>query len=161
MNIRDYIESGIIESYLFGLATAEQEEELTYMRQMYPVLEQEIAATELRIEGKLLEEAVLPPVELKDSIFDKIHQHGFGYYRTTGNNGKGYTPPEQVIINMSGWNRQISVSVWWRCAFIALCVLTMCLVASTWYLYQRTANLEGILLNRGVQPVTNTTSAGR
>ncbi|MCW3462257.1 hypothetical protein [Chitinophaga nivalis] len=149
MNIQEYIESGIIERYLLGLATPEQEAELHHLRRRFPLLETEIAAAEVRIEKQMLGEAVLPPIELKGLVFRHIREDN--RYRENdhrqGHNGNGHTRGGPTYINIQpGWNRNITVSIWWRCAFIALVVLVMSLAASTWYLYQRTTHLEEILL---------------
>lgn len=149
MDLKNYIDSGVIERYLLGLATPEQERELTYMRRLHPILEQEIAAAELRIENKIMAEAVQPPAPLKDKIMEGVrrHKHQEYYYRHADHAGGQQPPQDPVYIDIRpGWNRQITVSIWWRCAFLALCVLTMSLAASTWYLYKRTNQLEEVLI---------------
>ncbi|NSL89602.1 hypothetical protein ECE50_022365 [Chitinophaga sp. Mgbs1] len=150
MNLRDYIDSGVIERFLLGLATTEQEQELAYLRQQFPILEQEIAAVELKIERKLLEEAVDPPYALKDEVMQSIHRNYSGgkHYRTysTKTRPPRNDEPEYIHVKPGGWNRRIEVSIWWRCAFIAVCVLAMSLAASTWYFHQRTEKLEDILI---------------
>lgn len=146
MDLKNYIDSGVIERYLLGLATPEQERELMYMRRLHPILEQEIAEAELRIEKQILAEAVLPPAYLKDDVMEQArrYKHHESYYNKHQHNPP---PADPVYINIKpGWNRQISVSIWWRCAFLALCVLTMSLAASTWYLYKRTSQLEQVLI---------------
>jgi hypothetical protein len=147
LNISSYIESGIIERYLLGLTSPEQEEELIHLRRLYPLLDLEITATELRIEDKLQEEAVLPPGSLKDTVLQRVRQTG----EQRGPSWNRYNPHEPTntgsYIQLEPfWNRRISVSVWWRCAFIALAVLAMALAASTWYFYQRTQRLEDVLI---------------
>ncbi|PSL49138.1 hypothetical protein CLV51_101468 [Chitinophaga niastensis] len=148
MNINNYIESGIIERYLLGLATTEQEEELLYLRQLYPLLDVEMTTVALRIEGKLLEEAVHPPEELKDTVLRRIRpRNRQGKHHNNGYNTNEHQQNGPTYINLQpGWNRRISVSIWWRCAFIAVIVLSMSLAASTWYFYQRAAQLEEVLI---------------
>ncbi len=149
MDLKNYIDSGVIERYLLGLATPEQERELTYMRRLHPILEQEIAAAELRLENNIMAEAVPPPVRLKDRVMEDARRYKHQeYYFKHDNGGGGEQPPhEPVYIDIRpGWNRKITVSIWWRCAFLALCVLTMSLAASTWYLYKRTNQLEEVLI---------------
>ncbi|CAL1520943.1 hypothetical protein [Chitinophaga sp. MM2321] len=158
MNVKDYIESGIIERYVLGLATPEQEEELTYLRMLYPELEKEVGAVELRVEEQVLDEAVMPPAKLKRAIFKRMDYSGHSqdHYRRNSNNANAYTPPEPVYINANpGWNRSIMVSIWWRCAFVAMCILSMSLAASTWYLYHRTTQLEEVLIKLKSPAVAN------
>jgi hypothetical protein len=156
LNISDYIESGIIERYLLGLATLAQEEELLYLRRIYPLLDVEITATELRFEEKLLEEGVPPPEKIKTTILHRINSdrewqdhtwRGYNAYEQT-NRTTGYIPLEPF------WNRRITVSIWWRCAFLAMAVLTMVLAASTWHFYQRATQLEDVLIKLKVSSMT-------
>jgi len=156
LNISNYIESGIIERYLLGLASPEQEDELLHLRQIYPLLDLEFTAAELRIEDKLMEEGSLPPVKIKNAVLQRIKpdkdwedrpRGGYNRYEHT-NFHHTYIPLD------SFWNRRITVSVLWRCAFIALAVLAMSLAASTWHFYHRAQMLEDILFKLKVPPAT-------
>ncbi|MBO9731910.1 MAG: hypothetical protein J7623_24930 [Chitinophaga sp.] len=146
MNISDYIESGIIERYLLGLTSPEQEEELFRLREIYPLLELEVNAAELRFESKLLEEAVMPPLVLRHNLLQRIKEEKGQQQRSWGNYNEHTNPGPTYIHLEPFWNRRITVSMWWRCAFIAMVVLTMALAASTWYFFRRTEQLENVLL---------------
>lgn len=154
MNIGNYIESGIIERYLLGLASPEQTEELIHLRMVYPLLDLEITAAELRFEDRLLEEGVAPPCELKNAVLQHIRPDSKTGGSSRTYNSYGHTYQKNTYILEPFWNRRISVSVWWRCAFIALTVLTMALAASTWHFYHRAAQLEEVLIKLKV-PVVN------
>lgn len=157
MNISNYIESGIIERYLLGLTSPEQEEELLHLRQIYPLLELEITAAELRFEDKLLEEGVAPPCELRNAVLQRIGSDTGRKDQSWGNyNGHEHTNQGPAYIHLEPfWNRRISVSMWWRCAFIALVVLTMALAASTWHFYHRAEQLEDVLIMLKVPLINN------
>ncbi|HEY9259000.1 hypothetical protein [Chitinophaga sp.] len=157
MNINDYIESGIIERYLLGLTSPDQEEELLRLRQIYPLLELEITAAELRFEDKLLEDGVEPPCELRNAVIRRVRTDNGSTNRSWGNyNSHEHTNPGPTYIHLQPfWNRRIFVSIWWRCAFIALAVLTMALAASTWHFYHRAAQLEEVLIKLKT-PLVNT-----
>jgi hypothetical protein len=163
LNISNYIESGIIERYLLGLTSPEQEEELLQLRQVYPLLELEITAAELRFEDKLLEEGVAPPYELRNSVLQRIKPGTSKKERTWSSyNSHGHTNPGNTYIHLEPfWNRRISVSMWWRCAFIALVVLTMALAASTWHFYHRAAQLEDVLIKLKVPLINNPAPSAR
>ncbi|MBS0025691.1 hypothetical protein ACTJJ0_09055 [Chitinophaga sp. 22321] len=154
MNISNYIESGIIERYLLGLASPEQTEELIHLRMVYPLLDLEITAAELRFEDRLLEEGVAPPCELKNAVLQHIRPDSKTGGSSRTYNSYGHTYQKNTYILEPFWNRRISVSVWWRCTFIALTVLTMALAASTWHFYHRAAQLEEVLIKLKV-PVVN------
>jgi len=163
LNISNYIESGIIERYLLGLASPEQEAELLHLRQIYPLLELEITAAELRFEDKLLEEGVAPPCELKNSVLQRI-KPGSGKKERAWNSysSHGHANHSNTYIQLEPfWNRRISVSMWWRCAFIALVVLIMALAASTWHFYHRAAQLEEVLIKLKVPLINNPAPSAR
>ncbi|MBV7528845.1 hypothetical protein [Chitinophaga sp. sic0106] len=145
MNIKEYIDSGIIERCLLGLATPEQEAELRYLREIYPVLRLEAEAVELRLEAIVFEEAVKPPPAIKTRVLDEIretftHQPYNGGNYTNNNN-------DTYIHLTPGWKRKITVSIWWRCGFIAMFVATMALAASTWYLYNQVQRLQDVIFH--------------
>ncbi|WP_143308358.1 hypothetical protein [Chitinophaga vietnamensis] len=145
--MQDYIESGIIERCLLGLATPEQEEELIYLRKIYPLLNAEVAAAEERIEMQLFAEAVPPPVEVKRTVLHRLNRGSRFDHRTRRDNDYVHTNTGDTYIHIKpGWNRTISVSIWWRCAFIAVCILCLSLAASTWYLHNRVNQLEDVLI---------------
>ncbi|WP_142684683.1 hypothetical protein [Chitinophaga polysaccharea] len=161
MNISNYIESGIIERYLLGLASPEQEDELLYLRRIYPLLDLEFTAAELRIENKLMEEGPLPPVKIKEAVLQRIklekepkerYWSGYNPYEHTNSHHHTYIPID------SFWNRRITVSIWWRCAFIALAVTAMALAASTWHFCHRSQMLEEILFELKVPSVNQPAS---
>jgi len=161
LNISNYIESGIIERYLLGLASPEQTEELLNLRLVYPLLDLEITAAELRFEDRLLEEGVAPPCELKNAVLQRIRPDSRTGGSTRNYNTYGHTYQKNTYIQLEPfWNRRISVSVWWRCALIALTVLTMALAASTWHFYHRAAQLEDVLIKLKV-PVNNPAPSAR
>lgn len=160
MNISDYIESGIIERYVLGLTSPDQEEELLHLRLIYPLLDIEITAAELRIEDKLQEEGQAPPDELRTLVLQRFRtdkrkeEHAWRNYNT-----HEPTNPGNTYIRLEPfWNRRITVSIWWRCGFIAMVVLTMSLAASTWYFHQRTQQLEEVLIKLKVAAITHSTN---
>lgn len=72
MELKEYISTGIIESYLLGIATKEEEVKLQLMRQLFPELETEIEIVEGRMERAALDEAVLPPVRVWEGIRQRL-----------------------------------------------------------------------------------------
>lgn len=72
MDIQAYISSGIIELYVMGLCTPEEEKELEQLRQQHPDLEQAILAYELQLENKMLQQSTLPSAETDQRILKKL-----------------------------------------------------------------------------------------
>lgn len=127
MELHHYIESGIIESYALGLATATEIEELQYMRKLYPEINTEIRMVERRIEMVALTEGVMPPARLKDRIFQRINWED---PKTTEQDKSNYT-----FINIqSKDNNYITVHRWWKLFFILVfAVSKVCLFAAIYY----------------------------
>lgn len=61
MDIKKYISSGIIETYVMGLCTAAEEKELELLRSQYPELSKAIVAYEKEMEQNMLQQTTLPP----------------------------------------------------------------------------------------------------
>jgi anti-sigma-K factor RskA len=70
--VKVYIESGILELYVLGQLTAEENEEVEAMASKHPEVKAEISAVELAIEEYALENSITPPNSLQDKIFAKI-----------------------------------------------------------------------------------------
>ena len=76
MNIQEYISSGIVESYVLGLASDEERKEFEKICTQYPEALAARTAFELALEKQALENAIAPPADLKIKIFDKIGTAG-------------------------------------------------------------------------------------
>ncbi|PWV53723.1 hypothetical protein [Chitinophaga sp. S165] len=142
MDLNDYIESGIIESYLLGLASAEESELFEHMRSLYPELNTEIAATEYRLQKVMEEDGVTPPAKVWNKISERLAPHGRGGYYSRA--GRQQTESPTYILQPR--NNTITVSIWWRCTVIAMMLLIMGLIASTVYFYQQFRNMEERLM---------------
>lgn len=68
MDIRDYIQTGIIEQYVLGLANAEEAAELVRLRKQYPELNDAILEFELMYEATLMADQIQPPAFVKTSL---------------------------------------------------------------------------------------------
>lgn len=144
MDLNDYIESGIIESYLLGLASVEETELFERMRSLYPELNTEISAAEYRLQKVMEEEGVTPPAKVWNKIAERLTPHGRGGYYSRA--GKQQTAAEPLTYVLQPRNNTITVSIWWRCAVIGMVLVIMALVASTVYFYQQFRNMEERLM---------------
>lgn len=68
-----YIESGILELYVLGQLTVEEQREVEAMAARYPEVKQEIAAIEIAMEQYALKHAVAPSENLKDKLFNQLN----------------------------------------------------------------------------------------
>lgn len=73
MNIQEYISSGIVESYVLGLASGEERQTFEKMCAQYPEVLQAREAFELLIERQAMDNAIAPDGELKNKILARIH----------------------------------------------------------------------------------------
>jgi hypothetical protein len=128
LELDHYIESGIIESYALGLATASEIEELQYMRKLYPQLNTEIRMVERRIEAVAMTEGVRPSSRLKDRIFQRINWEE--EKSTTEKDKSNYT-----FINIQSKNQDyITVHKWWKLFFVLVFIVSkICLFAAIYY----------------------------
>ncbi|MFL5739237.1 MAG: anti-sigma factor domain-containing protein [Flavisolibacter sp.] len=72
MNIKEYIASGIIESYVLGLLTETERREFESQSNLYPEIGEARKNFELLLEQKLLADAKQPPVHLYKDIEEKL-----------------------------------------------------------------------------------------
>jgi hypothetical protein len=74
MDIHAYIQSGIIESYLLGIAGNEEKDELNRLRRIYPEVEQAIQNAEEWLYGIASPSAAPVPPRVKEQIFSTINE---------------------------------------------------------------------------------------
>jgi len=118
LELRTYIETGIIESYVLGLISDVEAEEFQLMRKLYPELETEIEVVERRIEKAAFDEAVLPPVQVKERVLQAFR------WEAGGGGFAGDVPPNYTFINIQAKNNdQIMVHKYWRIFFIFIVLL--------------------------------------
>lgn len=76
MSINEYISSGIVESYVLGLASDEERREFEQMCSQNPEVLAARTAFELVLEKQAMENAIAPPIELKNKITAQINETG-------------------------------------------------------------------------------------
>ena len=74
MNIKEYISSGVVESYVLGLLSAQERFEFEQYCETYPELRAARESFELAIEKQAMENAVPPPAGIKEKIFSAIQE---------------------------------------------------------------------------------------
>jgi anti-sigma-K factor RskA len=72
MNVKEYISSGVLESYVLGLTNEQEVVEVEEMLAKYPEVKDELEAIEKSLEGYAFAHSKNPPIELKDKIWNKI-----------------------------------------------------------------------------------------
>ena len=74
MNIKEYISSGVVESYVLGLLSAQERFEFEKYCETYPELKAARESFELAIEKQAMENAMAPPAGIKEKIFSAIQE---------------------------------------------------------------------------------------
>lgn len=77
MNVKEYISSGIIESYVLGMASEAEEQEFEQNCAQYPEIAEARTAFELMLEEQLLRDSAAAPQALKYQIEEKIKSSAF------------------------------------------------------------------------------------
>ncbi|MGK2864228.1 MAG: anti-sigma factor [Chitinophagaceae bacterium] len=72
MNVKDYISSGIIESYVLGVASPEEQAEVESLCKQYPEVKQARIDFEITLEQEAMQNSVAPPPELKQHVFNAV-----------------------------------------------------------------------------------------
>lgn len=106
MDINNYISSGIIELYVMGLCSPEEEKELEQLRQQYPELQTAILQYEVEMEAKMLQNSTLPSAEVDEKILqqldalssseESIHPHS--------------TPVRKINTRYTSWLRPVAAA---------------------------------------------------
>lgn len=105
MNIKEYISSGVVESYVLGLLTAQERFEFEQYCEVYPELKAARNSFELAIEKQAIENAVPPPVHVKQKVLSAIQQ------KPTSNTSKIIGMEPTVIRRSSGFGWLAAASV--------------------------------------------------
>jgi anti-sigma-K factor RskA len=125
VNIQEYISSGIIESYVLGLASPEERAEFERMCALYPELIKARTGFELSLEKQAFENSVPPPAETKEKIWSAIRQ----------SSTKG---PSKIIPMEPGKNKFGGLR-WFAAASVILFLLTAWLAFS---FYKKNGELQ-------------------
>lgn len=72
MNVKEYIESGILEAYAAGAVSDQERREVECLSKIYPEIASELEELQVGMEAFALAQAVNPPAGLKDSILAEI-----------------------------------------------------------------------------------------
>jgi anti-sigma-K factor RskA len=110
VNIKEYISSGVVESYVLGLLTAQEKFEFEQYCEAYPELKAARDAFELAVEKQAMENAVSPPANVKEKVFSAIQQ------RPVSNTSK--------IVSMEPTIRRSAGLRWMAAASIILFLVT-------------------------------------
>ncbi|BAV09226.1 Anti-sigma-K factor rskA [Filimonas lacunae] len=114
MDTQAYIQSGVIESYVLGLASAEEAAELLELSRLHPAIQQALDETEIAFEKNAMANASVPDAAIREQLLatlqnDFIPEEGnaAGYktslYATTASSTE--TTNTASVVNIYPWKR--------------------------------------------------------
>ncbi|MEK6478586.1 anti-sigma factor [Catalinimonas sp. 4WD22] len=120
MNINEWINSGIIESYVLGDLSEQEMREVEDMAQRYPDVQKELEQTEETLEGLAMKAGLKPRIEIKSQILQKVESKV-----TDQKSGieKDYPVQEKTHTLQSEPSRGIKLWQYWSAAASILLVL--------------------------------------
>ena len=141
MNVKAYIESGILETYVLGLASEAEVQELLRYKEAHPEVQLALAELETDLEHLASLMAVTPPPAIWQRIEKdideitripeaKIVKTGNGQHTHTSNGSNG-----QQFIEVEGKTSHIRVHRAWRWVFAAVFVLGKIFLICAIYFY--------------------------
>lgn len=72
MDISAYIASGVLESYVLGAASRQEQQEVECLSKIYPEIKEALLTLQNSMEELALANAIAPPPHLKNALLDKI-----------------------------------------------------------------------------------------
>lgn len=99
MDVQRYISSGIIESYVVGLATDQEVRELEAAMAQSPDVKAAVGAAQLDMERYVQFFSVAPPESVKESLFQRLATEGAeSIVPGGGSTDEGYSYPEEEVV---------------------------------------------------------------
>lgn len=128
MTIQEYISSGIVESYVLGLASSEERDEFERMCAAHAEVRAAREAFEIQLEEHALKNAVRPPAQVRSKLFAEIEieQQKKGIANTSINK------PAPVL----------SIQPWWRYVAAASIILLLTSTALNFYFFSQFKSTE-------------------
>ncbi len=115
MDVQQYISSGIIETYVLGLASEQEAQELEQLREQYPKINTAVEACRQTLEDHARLYAVVPPEGLKEKIRIAIEQ------QQAASREGSVTPAVVPMVN--GRGKDIAKDAWWKYLAAAAVIL--------------------------------------
>ena len=145
MNTQAYIQSGILEAYIIGIASDEDVKEVEAMQATYPEISLALNNLQTDIIQYFHTSAITPPPTLRnDLLFEKpqndIKKWDFTQQGTNFQGKKQDSKDGYVEVEFD--NTHIKVHKYWRPAFIGVFVLSKIFLALALYYYFKSDSLQ-------------------
>jgi hypothetical protein len=147
LDINHYISSGVLEAYLLGLASDEEQHEVQQMQVLYPEISSALNQLEVNIESYCLENAVPPPTGTWELIEARISRKEIKKQGHEKDNQKASEPQTQKpdYLEVAFSDTYIKVHKYWRIAFISVFILSkIFLIAGLYYYFKADSQTQEI-----------------
>lgn len=144
MKIKDYIESGILEAYVVGSASAAETQQLLELKEKHPEVAYALNELELDLERIAAHMSIAPPPgmleKIEDSIGELIRQEKSNRMPawadpSNDQNFNGNDKPESQFIEVEGSSSHMRIHKAWRWVFAAVFVLGKIFLGFAIYYY--------------------------
>lgn len=136
MEIRDYIESGVIESYVLGLAEPEEISDLETLKEQHPEITQAIDEFTTSLEEHAFKNAIPPPPDVKARLMARLANEDLEMQGantlTVAYNRNDEHAPQAPIRKMRTWSFAAAASV----------ILLVVSAAANIFLYNKYSNTK-------------------
>lgn len=126
MNLQEYIKSGTVEAYVFGLMTPPEKEAFESLLLVSPELQQALTIVELQVEKFAASQAVPPPPETRQQFYDFLNGLPIlkrSIHEPPPGEGNGNANPNYIAAHEVS-SSHIKVHKHWRIAFLVLFILS-------------------------------------
>jgi hypothetical protein len=141
VNTQTYIESGILESYILGIASDAQQKEVERYAQMSSEISLAIEDLEMVINQQF--SGSIPPPSVRQRIKDHEDEKLKKWDFSDQNHQENTTKREEVkYLEVEVSDTHLRVHKYWRPAFIAVFVLSKIFLATALYFYFKSDSLN-------------------
>jgi hypothetical protein len=133
LNIQQYITSGIIETYVMGLASPEEAGQLERLLPFYPELQSALSDFGFQLELFAIQHEEPPPPGLFQKIADRIRE--LPAVRDPEETNGRHVKQDGDYIHVKENSTHIRVHKYWRIAFIVIFILSKLLLAAFIYYF--------------------------
>lgn len=144
MKNQHFIESGILESYLLGMATQEEEHTVNQMMMTHADVSEYMGLLEENVQSYFRKVAVPPPTNVREVIQFRTGRTDIqkkakpDFYNIPADEA----PKKDEYLDIEVNDTYIKVHKWWRPAFIAVFVLSKIFLIAGLYYYFKASSQE-------------------
>lgn len=143
MNTQTYIESGVLEAYLLGVANESEQQQVEQYAYEFPEIADALSQLSVTINQHFMVQAVPPPPAIRDRLKYKEETNDLKKWEFTEQGGHHEEKPkaDTSYLEVEYDNTHIKVHKFWRPAFIAVFVLSKIFLILAVYFYFKADSL--------------------